>query len=74
MPATGETTGVPSAAAMSWPWWMWPVRPAPKRASSPPKEYGPWTGKTFEPVVASEAGAAGARRRSGATTFSGARR
>ena len=60
MPATGETTGRPSAATMSWPWWMWPVRPAPKRAPSLPKEYGPWTGKTFEPVVASDAGAAGA--------------
>ena len=27
MPATGVTTGVPSAATMSWPWWTWPVRP-----------------------------------------------
>ena len=80
MPATGVTTGVPSAAAMSWPWWVWPGRPTPKRASGPPKLNGPWTGKIFEPVVAVEsaagagvAGAAWARRRSAARGSSASR-
>ena len=35
----------------SWPWWMWPVRPAPKRESGPPKECGPATGKRAECTV-----------------------
>jgi hypothetical protein len=68
---------VPSAATMSCPWWVWPVRPAPKRASSPPKLYGPWTGKSLD-VAVTAAGEAGigvaAGGGVGATTLSGARR
>ena len=56
MPATGATSGVPCAAVTSWPWWMWPGRPAPKRAPAPPNEYAPATGNT---PVADGAGAAG---------------
>ncbi len=75
MPAIGVTTGVPSAAAMSWPWWMWPVRPAPNRESSAPKLNGPWTGKSFEPVELSAAGGAGAGAGAAfATTVSGWRK
>ena len=63
---------------MSWPWCVWPVRPAPKRASAPPSEYGPWTGKTFEPVASLSVAGAGAGVGVGAgggvTTLSGARR
>ena len=33
VPATGATTGVPSAARTSWPWWVWPLRGAPKRVA-----------------------------------------
>ena len=80
MPAIGVTTGVPSAAVMSWPWWVWPGRPTPKRASGPPNVYGPWTGKSFEPVaVVTAAGAAGTgvgvgvALGVGATTLKGAR-
>ena len=79
MPASGVTTGVPSAAVMSWPWWVWPGRPTPKRASGPPKLYGPWTGKIFEADVVTAAGAAGTAAGVGvafgvgATTLSGAR-
>src|SRR5689334_4438017 len=58
VPATGATSASPLDATTSWPWWMWPGRPAPKRASSPPNENGPWTGNVPATVVA--VGAAGA--------------
>jgi len=32
----GATTGMPSAAIRSCPWWVCPLRGAPKRASGPP--------------------------------------
>ena len=51
---------MPSAAATSWPWWMWPLRGAPNRAPLPPKSYGPWTGNTPLPVTAVGAGAGAA--------------
>ena len=74
MPAIGVTTGVPSAAVMSWPWWVWPGRPTPKRASGPPKLYGPWTGKIFEAAVErARPGPGSAWGGRGATTLSGAR-
>src|SRR5215218_229588 len=59
VPATGATIGSPLAATTSCPWWMWPGRPAPKRASSPPKLKGPCTGKTPETVVIVGAGVTG---------------
>ena len=31
---------------MSWPWWAWPLRPAPKREAAPPKLCAPRTGNT----------------------------
>jgi hypothetical protein len=43
------TSGVPQAAMMSWPWWVWPLRAAPKPS---PKVCGPATGKIIEPVGA----------------------
>jgi len=43
------TRGVPHAAMMSWPMWVWPVRAAPKPS---PKVYAPATGKTIEPAGA----------------------
>src|SRR5215207_2256094 len=61
VPATGATIGSPLAETTSCPWWMWPGRPAPKRASSPPKLNAPCTGKTPETVVTGVVGATGLR-------------
>ncbi len=46
MPAVAETSGTPQAAMTSWPWWVWPLRPAPKRDAAPPKVCVPRTGNT----------------------------
>src|SRR5437868_9541168 len=59
VPLTGATSGTPLAATTSCPWWMWPGRPAPKRASSPPKVKEPCTGKTPATVETVGVGATG---------------
>ena len=34
MPPRAATSGSPQAAITSWPWWVWPERPAPKRPAA----------------------------------------
>ena len=46
VPAVAEASGTPQAAMTSWPWWVWPLRPAPKREAAPPNVCVPRTGNT----------------------------
>ena len=50
VPAVADTSGRPQAAITSWPWWVWPLRPAPKREAAPPKVCAPRTGNTPAPA------------------------
>ena len=36
---------------MSWPWWVWPLRGAPKRDPELPKVCQPRTGKTSSGIA-----------------------